>query len=108
MSDGLGRDGRTGCEPARAGGQRSDELALGRLEQRIPQVEDQDDAQLVAVVVRFVLDRVVEDQRLADPPAALLEPDTVAAILGDDERQMRDDACVGLAVVRRAGGLRAA
>ena len=41
---------------------RFNELALGQRQQRIPQIEDQHDAQLVAVVARFVLDRVVEDR----------------------------------------------
>ena len=49
--------------PERARGRRQclDDLALGGREQRVPEIEDQHDAELIAVVECLVLDRVIED-----------------------------------------------
>ena len=88
--------GISGHECARGCGETSHELTLTGREQRVPEIEDQHDAQLVAVVACFVLDRVVEDQRLADAPLPPVEAYAVAATFGNDERQVRDDARVRL------------
>ena len=53
---------------------------------RVPDVEDQDDPQLVAVIARLVLDRVVEDPRLAGDPLTRIVADSEGAVLGDDQR----------------------
>src|SRR5688572_19785445 len=88
-------------EAARGGRESPHEIPFLGQQQRIPKIEDQHDAQLVAVVARLMLDRVVEDQRLADVPTTPIEAYAVAASLGHDEQQVRDYACVGLTVVRR-------
>ena len=52
---------------------------LGRRELRVPDVEDQHDSQLVAVVPRFVLDRVVEHPRPAGDPLTRVVSDPESA-----------------------------
>jgi hypothetical protein len=89
------------AELAQGRGQRPHHVALGRGQQRVPHVEDQHHAQLVAVVARLVLDAVVEHQHFADVPAAVLEADAVPAVRRHDQRQVHDQPRVGLAMVRR-------
>ena len=70
-------------------------------EVRVPDVEDQYGAQLVAGVQRFVLDRVVEDPGLAASPFARFVADAEGAAARDHEPKMNDEADVGDAGVRR-------
>ena len=79
----------------------ADRRALVRRQPRTPDVADEDDARLVAVVPRFVLDRVVEHPGLADAPFARLAADAEAAAGRHDQRQVHDQAEVGDAGVRR-------
>ena len=58
----------------------------------MPDVEDEDDAQLAARIERFVLDRVVEDERLAPFPVAGFGADTEPAAFGNDEWKVADQA----------------
>src|SRR5690606_5196081 len=65
----YGSGGIAGAAPvAHRPCQRRRHLALGLAEQRVPDVEHQDHAQLLAVVARLVLDGVVEDPALALAP----------------------------------------
>src|SRR5438067_1508352 len=68
---------------------------------RVPAVEDEQCAILVAAVPRFMLDRVVERERLALAPFAGLAADPESAARRHDQRQMDDRAGVGDAGVRR-------
>src|SRR5437588_6779724 len=73
---------------------------------RMPDVEDQHDAELVAVVPGLVLDGIVEHPRLARNPLPDIVADAESTSLRDDQREMRDQAGVGYAVVRRNAGFR--
>src|SRR5262245_5243828 len=80
---------------------RADRLALPGREPRAPDVADEDDPHLAAVVPRLVLDRVVEHPRLAQAPLTPLAADAEAAARRQHERQVHDQAEVGDAGVRR-------
>ncbi len=67
----------------------------------MPDIEDKDDSQLIAVIPGLVLDGVVEDQGLAGDPFARLVAHAKAATPGHDKRQVRDEADVGDARMRR-------
>ena len=72
----------------------------------MPDVEDEHDAQLVALVPGLMLDGVVEYPRLARNPLPGIVADPEITILGDDQGQMRNHAHVADADVRRNGGPR--
>ena len=76
------------------------------IKQRIPDIEDQHRARLVAAVPGFVLDGIVEHQRLAFPPFARLVAHPEPAAFRHDQGQMHDHPRVGDAGVRRDQGLR--
>ncbi len=63
------------AERVHAGAERRDQRALGRRQVRVPDVEHQDDAKLVAVVARLVLDGVVEHPGFARHPLPNLVAD---------------------------------
>src|SRR2546427_10401602 len=67
---------------------------------RVPDVEDENDAQLVAVVPGLVLDRVVEHPRPARDPLPRHVADPESAGARDDEGKVRDEADIGHAGVR--------
>src|SRR5688572_16692489 len=79
----------------------ADRRALLLRQPRTPDVADENDARLIAVVPRLVLDRVVEYPGLADSPLARLAADAKPAAGRHDQRQMHDQAKVGDASVRR-------
>src|SRR6185312_1261001 len=63
-------------------------LRFGQI--RVPNVEDEDDAERVAVVHRLMLDRIVEDERISRHTLALFRPDPEPTSFGDDQWQMAD------------------
>src|SRR5690606_1766998 len=67
-------------------------LHLG--EQRVPDVEHENDAGLVAVIARLVLDAVVEHPGLPHLLIAVLVAHAVAAALRQDERPLHDEPYV--------------
>src|SRR5688572_9970884 len=79
----------------------ADRHALLRRQPRTPDVADENDARLVAVVPRLVLDGVIEHPGLADSPFARFAADAEAAAGRHDQRQMHDQSEVGDAGVRR-------
>src|SRR5437667_9687228 len=67
---------------------------------RVPDVEDENHTQLVAVVPGLVLDRVVEHPGLTRNPLAYVVADPESATVRDDEGKVRDEADIGHAGVR--------
>ena len=82
-------------------GQHGNCIAFGRREMRIPDVNDQDDARTLAAVPGFVLISVVERNGLALAPFVPLAADDERAVLGDNEREVTDDAGIGDSPVRQ-------
>jgi tetratricopeptide (TPR) repeat protein len=78
--------------------QRGDKLALGSCERRIPGIQQQDDAIFIAIIPRFVVDRIVEHPRFAFAPVARRVADAETTTLRHNNRQMHDQAGI-----RRAG-----
>src|SRR5512141_1374709 len=68
---------------------------------RVPAIDDQHDARLLAAVPRLMLERVVERDALAFLPGVVLAADADRAVVRNDQRQMRDDARVRHAVMRQ-------
>lgn len=62
---------------------------------RVPRIEDQHGAALVAAVPSFVLDRIVESERLAFDPFARLPADAEAAAGRNIESEVDDCTGVG-------------
>src|SRR5580698_888336 len=73
-------------------------LLIGQL--RPPDVEQQDDTQLGAVIPGFVLDAVVKDDQLALARGTGLVTDPQPTVAGDDQGQVADQPDVGVTVVR--------
>ena len=71
---------------ADARGQRTREFALRFAQIGTPDVEDQNGARLIAVVLGFVVDRVVEYKSLSDLPPTLFPTHAKAAAWRHDER----------------------
>src|SRR5678815_2754048 len=78
-----------------------DRVAFDGSQVRIPDVDDQDDAGLLAAVPRFMFERVVEGDATAFLPGMVLAADTDRAVIRNDQRQVRDDARIRHAVMRQ-------
>jgi hypothetical protein len=76
-------------------------LPFFRRQHGLPDIEDENDTQLVAVIASGALDRILEEQEFAFIPIPLLEPDTVGVSLRQDRRQVDDQPGVGLSGVWR-------
>jgi hypothetical protein len=75
---------------------RRQRCSLGHRQFRAPDLEQQDGAGLVTIVPRLMLDRVVEDQRLARADIADIVTDTQTAAVGDDQRDVDIPLCGGM------------
>ena len=75
------------------------QLLLGLAEVRIPHVEDQDGAQLVAVVPGFMTDGVIEQDQFSWFPDVGLLAHPQGAVRRNDQWQMNGQAGVGGAIV---------
>src|SRR5690348_18510598 len=71
------------------GEQTADHVALMLAEIRVPAVEDEERAILIAGVPRLMLDRVVESEGLALAPLARLAADPKGAAGRHDQRQVK-------------------
>src|SRR5262249_10391110 len=78
---------------------RCDKAAFFFAELRPPDIEDQNDADLVAAVVGLVLDRVVERPGFTFAPTTHVVSDAEHAIVRHDERQVTDQPRVQKASV---------
>ena len=78
-----------------------DDGAITGVEFGPPEIANQHHPQRVAVVPRFVLDRVIEDPRLAFAPLTGIGANSKAAPCGHDQRQVQHRAEIGDTVVRR-------
>src|SRR5204862_3917714 len=78
-----------------------DGLALGFRQLGPPDVEQQDDSQITGRIACLMLDAVVEDQHPAFLPLAGLVADAQPAALGNDQRQVTDQAAIEHAVMGR-------
>ncbi len=76
---------RCSAVPACCFGQRIDELALGVGQERIPDIENKDDAKFVAIIPGFMLEGVVEYDNFTGVPLPLFESDSDAAVVGNEQ-----------------------
>ena len=81
--------------------EQSHRLTLDFGQVRIPTIHQHHYACRGATVPSFVLERVVEGEALAFAPFAFFAADDERAILGHDQRQMRDETRVGHATMRQ-------
>src|SRR3954468_9965998 len=92
----LGRSSCTACKRrAAVADDCCDGATVPLAKGRRPKVDDQDDAELVAVVPRLVLDRIVENEGLADIPLGRRLTDPEAAAARHYERQVADEPRIG-------------
>src|SRR5580693_5426424 len=76
------------------------QLALEWCQKRIPNVDDENCARLIAVIPGFVLNSVIEYPRFASFPFTRFRTHSEAASRRYDERHMHDETRIGHAGMR--------
>ena len=93
-------------DPSARADDRGDSLALFLVQIRMPEINDQNDAERIAGVHRLMLDCIVEHPSLPSLPFAVIIPNPEPAARRHDQRKVTDEASVSDPRMRRDMGMR--